>query len=137
MSNTQHLLANHRYHELVLNADGSGSARVTSTMRAEHWCPEADVDGAGGRFTMFGYYDDRLERSAETGEWLLNEVQLNVTTTEGNPEVMTVAAKLGAERWARGFFIGPMAAELEDGGKAAWNARNTDAGDRIGPRSRI
>ena len=53
-SATQHLLGNHRYLQLDLDADGSGTARVTSTMRAEHWCPEAAVGGASGRYTMFG-----------------------------------------------------------------------------------
>lgn len=122
LATTQHLLGNHRY----LNIDrdpvtGNGTARVTSTMRAEHWCPQAAKEGVGGdRYTMFGYYDDRLIRDGKTGQWLLTEVQLNVTRTEGNPAVMKVATQLGKERL---FKDEGFAKRLQGGGKAAWEAR--------------
>ena len=114
LSNTQHLLGNHRYIELDVNyEDGTGTARVISTMRAEHWCPEA---GEGkDRYTMLGYYDDRLIRVPETGEWKLCEVQLNVTRVEGNPEVMKLATKIGKLK---------SKTLPNTGGKNAWNIRN-------------
>ena len=85
---TQHMITNHRP-----TVDGD-SARVLAHMRAEHWvdpslAPERD------RYSMFGYYDDRLVRTPDG--WKLTDVQLNLTRTEGNPEVMAIAWRHGKE----------------------------------------
>jgi len=80
---TQHFITNHR-----ISIDGD-HARVLAHMRAEHW---SDVSGPGqGRYTMFGYYDDKLVRSADG--WKIAEMQLNVTRTEGDRAVMDEATR--------------------------------------------
>ena len=81
---TQHMITNHRHF-----IDGD-TARVVAHMRAEHW---ADAVHGGNRFTMFGYYDDRLVRT-EDG-WRISHVKLVCTQYEGNLEVMNGAAKRG------------------------------------------
>jgi len=80
---TQHFITNHR---IVIEGD---RARVLAHMRAEHW---SDVPGPGrGRYTMFGYYDDKLIRTANG--WKIAEMQLNVTRTEGDRAVMEEATR--------------------------------------------
>jgi len=80
---TQHFITNHR---VAIDGD---RARVLAHMRAEHW---SDVQGAGhGRYTMFGYYDDKLVRTAHG--WKIEEMQLNVTRTEGDRAVMDEATR--------------------------------------------
>lgn len=80
---TQHVIANHR---ITIEGD---RARVLAHMRAEHW---SDVPGVGqGRYTMFGYYDDKLVRTPQG--WRIGEMQLNVTRTEGDRAVMDEAAR--------------------------------------------
>jgi hypothetical protein len=80
---TQHFLTNHR-----VTIDGD-RARALAHMRAEHWLP---LDGGGtDRYTMFGYYDDKLVRTA--AGWKITEMQLNVTHTEGRRFVMDEAQR--------------------------------------------
>ena len=97
LSVTQHFMTNHR---VTVVAD---NARLLAHMRAEHWIP---LDAASGnrtteRYTMFGYYDDRLVRTA--GGWKIAHMQLNVTHTEGPRWVMQEAARRAkAKRAAAG-----------------------------------
>ena len=56
-SMTQHFFTNHR---VTIEGD---SARALVHMRAEHWIPIED--GGTKRYTMFGYYDDKLTRTDE------------------------------------------------------------------------
>ena len=97
LSVTQHFMTNHR---VTVAAD---NARLLAHMRAEHWIP---LDAASGnrtteRYTMFGYYDDRLVRTA--GGWKIAHMQLNVTHTEGPRWVMQEAARRAkAKRAAAG-----------------------------------
>ncbi len=92
LKTTQHFLTNHR---VTVNGD---SARGIAHMRAEHWLEEAD--GACSRYTMFGYYDDKFVRT-QTG-WKMNEMQLNVTHTEGDRRVLAEATRLAQQKKARG-----------------------------------
>jgi hypothetical protein len=88
---TQHFITNHR-----ITIDGD-RARVLAHMRAEHW---SDVPGAGcGRYTMFGYYDDKFVRT--TDGWKIDEMQLNVTRTEGDRAVMDEATRRARTRHTR------------------------------------
>jgi len=83
LSTTQHFIANHR-----VTIDGD-RARVLAHMRAEHWLP---LEGGGtDRYTMFGYYDDKLVRTP--AGWKIAEMQLNVTHTEGRRFVMDEAQR--------------------------------------------
>ena len=97
LSVTQHFMTNHR---VTVAGD---NARLLAHMRAEHWIP---LDAASGnrtteRYTMFGYYDDRLVRTA--GGWKIAHMQLNVTHTEGPRWVMQEAARRAkAKRAAAG-----------------------------------
>ncbi|MDH4147822.1 MAG: nuclear transport factor 2 family protein [Acidimicrobiia bacterium] len=77
---TQHVIVNRRH---TLDGD---RARVLATMQAWHWIDERC-------YTMFGYYDDRLVRTA--AGWRLDHVQLNLTRTEGDPKVMGDAFRKG------------------------------------------
>ena len=53
---------------------------------------EAQVEGgATERYTMFGYYDDKLVRTPDG--WKITEMQLNVTHTEGRRFVMDEAQR--------------------------------------------
>jgi len=81
---TQHFLTNHR---VTVTGD---RARALAHMRAEHWMCIDDA-GASERYTMFGYYDDKLVRTADG--WKIAEMQLNVTHTEGNRRVMDEAER--------------------------------------------
>ncbi len=85
---TQHFLTNHR---VTINGD---NARGIAHMRAEHWLQ--DTDGTCSRYTMFGYYDDKFVRT-QTG-WKMNEMQLNITHTEGDRRVLTEATRLAQQR---------------------------------------
>src|SRR4030095_1603013 len=79
----QHFLTNHR---VTIDAD---RARALAHMRAEHWLP---LDGGGtDRYTMFGYYDDKLVRTA--AGWKITGVTLKVTHTEGRRFVMDEAQR--------------------------------------------
>lgn len=84
LSVTQHFLTNHR-----ITIDGN-RARALAHMRAEHWLANPGIEGTS-RYTMFGYYDDRLVRT-ESG-WKIEAMQLNVTRTEGNRWVMDEAQR--------------------------------------------
>ena len=81
---TQHMITNHRHF-----IDGD-TARVVAHMRAEHWA--SGMQG-GDRFTMFGYYDDRLVRDGDI--WRISHVKLVCTQYAGNVEVMHGAARRG------------------------------------------
>lgn len=98
------------------------------TMRAEHWCPEAAkvLESGSDRWTMFGYYDDYLERNPKTGEWRVSFVQLNMTRMEGDPRVMQVATEIGKQR----LKDEELAKALQRGGKEGWQARKDDEGKR-------
>ncbi len=86
---TQHFFTNHR---IVIDGD---RARAQMHMRAEHWLADPGIEGTS-RYTMFGYYDDRLVRT-EDG-WKICEMQLNVTRTEGNRWVMEEAERRARAR---------------------------------------
>ncbi|MPY96061.1 MAG: hypothetical protein GEV08_24275 [Acidimicrobiia bacterium] len=79
---TQHVIVNRRH---TIEGD---RAQVLATMQAWHWFDERC-------YTMFGYYDDKLVRTAEG--WRLAEVQLNLTRTDGDPAVMKDAWRRGKE----------------------------------------
>ena len=81
---TQHFMTNHR---ITIEGD---SARVVAHMRAEHWLDSPGIEGTD-RYTMFGYYDNKLVRTADG--WKIAEMQLNVTRTEGNRWVMQEAER--------------------------------------------
>lgn len=81
---TQHFFTNH---QIVIDGD---TARAQMHMRAEHWLADPGIEGTD-RYTMFGYYDDRLARTADG--WKIAEMQLNVTRTEGNRWVMEEAER--------------------------------------------
>lgn len=81
---TQHSITNHR-----INIDGD-RARVLAHMRAEHWIDAGAPEGSD-RYTMYGYYDDKLVRTDDG--WKIAEMQLNVTRTEGNRWVMDEARR--------------------------------------------
>lgn len=81
---TQHSITNHR-----ITIDGD-RARVLAHMRAEHWIDAGPPEGSD-RYTMYGYYDDKLVRT--DGGWKIAEMQLNVTRTEGNRWVMDEARR--------------------------------------------
>jgi len=81
---TQHFFTNHR-----ITVEGD-RARALMHMRAEHWLADPGIEGTN-RYTMFGYYDDRLVRT-DAG-WKIEEMQLNVTRTEGNRWVMEEAQR--------------------------------------------
>ena len=83
LSVTQHFMTNHR-----VTIDGD-RARLLAHMRAEHWIDDAPA--GGDRYTMFGYYDDKLVRT-DAG-WKIAEMQLNVTRTEGERWVMDEARR--------------------------------------------
>jgi len=86
---TQHFITNHR---ITIEGD---RARVLAHMRAEHWlAPPAPA--SRDRYTMFGYYDDKLVRTASG--WRIAEMQLNVTRTEGDRAVMDEATRRARER---------------------------------------
>ncbi|MDH3641742.1 MAG: nuclear transport factor 2 family protein [Gammaproteobacteria bacterium] len=80
---TQHFMTNHR-----VTVEGD-RARLLAHMRAEHWIDDAPA--GSDRYTMFGYYDDKLVRT-DAG-WKICEMQLNVTRTEGARWVMDEAAR--------------------------------------------
>ncbi len=81
---TQHFMTNHR-----IDIQGD-RARVLAHMRAEHWIDTPSPTGSD-RYTMFGYYDDKLVRTANG--WKIAEMQLNVTRTEGDRWVMDEATR--------------------------------------------
>lgn len=83
LATTQHFITNHR---VTLHGD---RARLLAHMRAEHWL--AVDKGESPRYTMFGYYDDKLVRT--TAGWKIAEMQLNVTHTEGPRFVMEEAER--------------------------------------------
>ncbi|MFU8814726.1 MAG: nuclear transport factor 2 family protein [Pseudomonadales bacterium] len=85
---TQHFITNHR---VTLEGD---AARCVAHMRAEHWIGCAEQ--SGGRYTMFGYYDDRLVRTPDG--WKIAQMQLNVTRTEGPRWVMDEAERRARAR---------------------------------------
>ena len=93
---TQHFMTNHR-----VTIDGD-RARLLAHMRAEHWIaldPRAG-DRHTERYTMFGYYDDKLVRTPDG--WKIAEMQLNVTHTEGRRWVMEEAARRAKAKKAAG-----------------------------------
>lgn len=82
---TQHMMSNFR---ITLAED---SARVIAVMRAEHWIRITPDEDATRRYTMFGFYDDRLSRTANG--WKIDEMHLEVTKTEGERWVMDEARR--------------------------------------------
>ncbi len=98
LSVTQHFFTNHR---ITVSGD---TAQCRMHMRAEHWLkprslPEelrTSEDTLNDRYTMFGYYDDKLIRTAEG--WKIQEMQLNVTRAEGSRFVMDEAARRARAR---------------------------------------
>lgn len=84
LSVTQHFITNHR---VEITGD---SARVLAHMRAEHWIDTAD-ESQCARYTMFGYYDDDLIRTADG--WKISRMQLRVTRTQGDRWVMDEAQR--------------------------------------------
>ncbi|NJN52749.1 MAG: nuclear transport factor 2 family protein [Gammaproteobacteria bacterium] len=82
---TQHFITNHR---VFIDGD---RARVLAHMRAEHWIDTPAPASGTDRYTMFGYYDDKLVRT--TDGWKIAEMQLNVTRTEGDRWVMSEASR--------------------------------------------
>ena len=58
--------------------------------KPDDWLANPGIEGTD-RYTMFGYYDDRLVRT-DAG-WKIAEMQLNVTRTEGNRWVMDEAQR--------------------------------------------
>lgn len=87
---TQHLISNFR---ITLDGD---SARVIAVMRAEHWIRIAPESAATKRYTMFGYYDDRLLRIGD--QWKIDEMHLEVTNTEGDRWVIEEATRRARAR---------------------------------------
>jgi 3-phenylpropionate/cinnamic acid dioxygenase small subunit len=86
LSVTQHMMSNFR-----IMIEGDGVARVLAVMRAEHWIQVEGGSEETKRYTMFGYYDDRLVK--EGGAWKIDEMHLNVTKTEGERWVMKEAER--------------------------------------------
>lgn len=84
LSMTQHFIAIPR---ITIEGD---RARALAAMRAEHWIEFEPPEGTG-RYTMFGFYDDKLVRTDQG--WKISEMQLNVTHTEGNRWVFTEARR--------------------------------------------
>ena len=78
LDGTQHMVANHR-----IEIDGDRAA-CRSHVRAYHWKGPAC-------FTMIGYYDDRMVRTASG--WKISEIQLNLTRTEGERRVWDDAVR--------------------------------------------
>ena len=87
---TQHFITNHR-----VTIDGD-RARLLAHMRAEHWL--AVPSGPSPRYTMFGFYDDKLVRTP--AGWKIAEMQLNVTHTEGPRFVMEEAQRRARDKRA-------------------------------------
>lgn len=86
LSVTQHQMSNFR-----ITTNNASTGRVLAVMRAEHWIRiEPDSDETK-RYTMFGYYDNRLLK--EGGVWKIDEMHLNVTKTEGEIWVMEEASR--------------------------------------------
>lgn len=84
---TQHVMTNP-----LVDVDGD-TARLRMYMQAEHFLN----DGAGTPdFAIGGYYDDRLERTADG--WRINAVTLNVFWSRGNRHIMEVARNRGQRR---------------------------------------
>jgi hypothetical protein len=80
---TQHLLAN-----AWVQSDG-GAVRVRTSMRADHF-----LDGA--RFTLGGSYVHLLTNGGDT--WRISAVTLTVTWTEGDRQLLALAAERAADR---------------------------------------
>lgn len=85
LSVTQHFITNHR-----VTIDGD-RARCLAHMRAEHWIEIDPPKVETARYTMFGYYDDKLVLTDQG--WKIAEMQLNVTQTEGDRWVMDEATR--------------------------------------------
>jgi 3-phenylpropionate/cinnamic acid dioxygenase small subunit len=92
LAETQHFFTNHQ-----ITIDGD-TARAQMHMRAEHWLADPGIEGTD-RYTMFGYYDDRLVRTDDG--WKIAEMQLNVTRAEGNRWVMEEAERRARAKRAR------------------------------------
>ena len=84
LAETQHFFTNH---QIVIDGD---TARAQMHMRAEHWLADPGIEGTD-RYTMFGYYDDRMTKTRKG--WKIAEMQLNVTRTEGDRWVMEEAQR--------------------------------------------
>jgi hypothetical protein len=89
-SATQHTSSNH-----VHDVRGD-EARCVSNMQAEHFVSREPDDGpaeGADRWTIGGWYDDRLVRTPEG--WKLCAVTLHVTWSRGNAEVSRIALRRG------------------------------------------
>ena len=86
LSVTQHLMSNFR-----ITTESPSSGSVQAVMRAEHWISiEPDSDKTK-RYTMFGYYNDKLLKL--DGIWKIDEMHLHDTNTEGDVWVMEEASR--------------------------------------------
>ena len=78
LDGTQHVVTSHR---VEVRGD---EAKCRSHVRAYHWKGE-------DCFTMIGYYDDRMVRTADG--WRIREMQLKITRTEGDRRVWDEATE--------------------------------------------
>jgi len=83
---TQHMMSNFR-----ISSKAESEARAVAVMRAEHWIQVNPDSDEMKRYTMFGYYDDRVIR--QDGIWKIDEMHLHVTKTEGDRWVMQEAER--------------------------------------------
>ena len=81
---TQHLMSNP-----MVDLDGD-RARCRMYVQAVHVLPNP---GGDAEFTIGGYYDDRLVRTADErrGGWRIEAVKLTVWWRRGNPDIMRLA----------------------------------------------
>ena len=86
LSVTQHMMSNFR-----ISSESPTSGRAIAVMRAEHWIRVKPDAEEMKRYTMFGYYDDRVLK--QDGTWKIDEMHLNVTKTEGERWVMQEAER--------------------------------------------
>ena len=82
LASTQHSMSNPRV------TVGDDEAQITMHVRAHH---VFDADDPDSWYTVGGFYDDTLVRSA--GEWVLTGVRLTVTWRAGDPRVMELARR--------------------------------------------
>ena len=88
---TQHMMSNFR-----ISGETESKARAIAVMRAEHWIRVSSDSDEMKRYTMFGYYDDRVVKQG--GIWKIDEMHLNVTKTEGERWVMQEAERRARDK---------------------------------------
>ena len=84
---TQHMITN-----VLVEFDGE-DARARATMRAEHWI--GGIRG-GGRYTMFGVYENRFRRTS--AGWRISRLVLRLVREEGNLDVWAEAVRRAQAR---------------------------------------